>query len=641
MMVPNVPNSTIKLMLFPFSLEGAARIWLKNEPPRSILTWDDLVSKFINQFFLPSKTTNLRNKITRFQQRFDESFSEAWDRFNDLLRACPHHGFSELHQLDTFYNAFNVNDQDSLNSVAGGNFLDKMPSDCLKIIESKSKVRQSRAKAVVTKVNSSSSTPAISSDVAELKDMVRALLLDKKNQSSAPAPAPSPTPAPVKAIESNCVIYGGTHSYQNCPATNGNVYQDNIQEYVSQAAAANYNQGNTGFCPQMVANQIRPPGFPPVQNNQNNFNRGNNFTQNRGADDQPIIESSQHPEWFSQQKKPPTPDRDWNKTLPANHGSIQPWISDLAKQIDSRSTFNELMDTPMDFSAFLMNRLRSSNSFWKKFTRQLDWVNPEGQQYPYILLKPLPLILNSRGRRVIPFDQFINNDFEYLRGGASSRKYTTSITKTKAAYYGHIKWIEDLVPRTMWIQEPVGYDKHALWGISYWGLKRQQLYDFAVNRESAHDVYSKRRIIIVTELKIVEWHNYKHLDWITVRRDDDKLYKFKEGDFKRLHIQDIEDMLLLLVQGKLTNLTVEERFAINKKLKLTRPDTYRFDLKCKEAYIAYSNPRGFIYQNKDKQNKLTQIDELHKFSDGTLTDVHTALDNLLKGTWMKYLPQSI
>nr|GEV10568.1 hypothetical protein [Tanacetum cinerariifolium] len=122
--------------------------------------------------------------------------------------------------------------------------------------------------------------------------------------------------------------------------------------------------------------------------------------------------------------------------------------------------------------------------------------------------------------------------------GASSRKYTTSVTKTKAADYGYIKWIEDL------------------------------FYDFAVNRESAHDVYSKRRIIVVTKLKIVEWHNYKHLDWITVRRDDDKLYKFREGDFKSLRIQDIEDMLLLLVQGKLTNLTVEELFAFNISLRM-------------------------------------------------------------------------
>ncbi|GJX18970.1 reverse transcriptase domain-containing protein [Tanacetum coccineum] len=127
MKFPNVPSTSVKLMLFPFSLEGAARIWLEKEPPRLILTWDDLVSKFINKFFPPSKTTNLQNEITRFQQRFDETFYEAWDRFNDLLRACPHHGFLELHQLDTFYNALNSNDQDSLNSAAGGNFLDKMP----------------------------------------------------------------------------------------------------------------------------------------------------------------------------------------------------------------------------------------------------------------------------------------------------------------------------------------------------------------------------------------------------------------------------------------------------------------------------------------------------------------------------------
>ncbi|GKF25100.1 reverse transcriptase domain-containing protein, partial [Tanacetum coccineum] len=194
----NVPSTSVKLMLFPFSLEGAARIWLEKEPTRSILTWDDLVSKFINKFFPPSKTTNLRHEITRFQQRFDETFYEAWDRFNDLLRACPHHGFSELHQ-------------DSLNSAASGNFLDKMPLDCLRIIESKSKVRNSRNKPVVAKVSSSSSTLGTSPDVAELKDMVKALLFDKKSQA----------PAPVKAVEESCVTCGGAHAYRNCPATDG------------------------------------------------------------------------------------------------------------------------------------------------------------------------------------------------------------------------------------------------------------------------------------------------------------------------------------------------------------------------------------------------------------------------------------
>ncbi|GKC01870.1 reverse transcriptase domain-containing protein, partial [Tanacetum coccineum] len=223
MKFPNVPSTSVKLMLFPFSLEGAARIWLDKEPPRSILTWDDLVSKFINKFFPPSKTTNLRNEITRFQQRFDESFYEAWDRFNDLLRACPHHGFSELHQLDTFYNALNSNDQDSLNSAAG--------------------------------VSTITSTSGISPDVSELKDMVKALLLDKKNQSQAPA---HQTPASVKAVEESCVTCSGAHSYQSCLATDDNVYHDNIQAYVSQAAAANFNQGNNSARPPMV-NQ--PPAY--------------------------------------------------------------------------------------------------------------------------------------------------------------------------------------------------------------------------------------------------------------------------------------------------------------------------------------------------------------------------------------------
>nr|GEY87863.1 reverse transcriptase domain-containing protein [Tanacetum cinerariifolium] len=124
-----VPNTTIKLLLFPFSLEAEARTWLDKEPPHSILTWEDLVSKFINQFFPPSKTTYLRNKIINFLQKPNETFNEAWERFKNLLRQCPHHGLSELHQLDTFYNALNPNDQDALDSAAGGKFLNKIPRD--------------------------------------------------------------------------------------------------------------------------------------------------------------------------------------------------------------------------------------------------------------------------------------------------------------------------------------------------------------------------------------------------------------------------------------------------------------------------------------------------------------------------------
>ncbi|GJT86511.1 reverse transcriptase domain-containing protein [Tanacetum coccineum] len=146
----------------------------------------------------------------------------------------------------------------SLNTAAGGNILDKMPRDCLRIIESKSKVRNSHNKPVVAKVSASSSTPGISLDVVELKDMMKALLLDKKNQTQAPAP--------VKAVEESCVTCGGAHSYRNCPATDGNVYRDNIQEYVSQAAATNFNQGNTGYRAP-IANQIRPPGSGTLPSN--------------------------------------------------------------------------------------------------------------------------------------------------------------------------------------------------------------------------------------------------------------------------------------------------------------------------------------------------------------------------------------
>nr|GFA23820.1 hypothetical protein [Tanacetum cinerariifolium] len=497
--------------------------------------------------------------------------------------------------------------------------------------------------------------------------------------------------------------------------------------------------------------------------------------QSASADDQPIVQTSQHPEWFSQPRKPPSPDRAWNTALPAAQGDAQSWISELAKQADARSSFNELLDTPIDFSNFIMHRLNvdtltpdlfagpiyelmkgSCSSLteleyhleevYKATTNQLDWVNPEGQQYPHNLLQPLPLIPDNRGRRGVShwgrkrkqFYRYAVNQ-ESARDVYSKRRII-DVTELQIMEWHDYKHLD-------WISQPIDYNKHALWGVSHRGKKRKQLYGyavnresdrdvyskrriiavtelqimewhdykhldwisldwdnpegqqyphnllqplplipdnqgrhvipfehfinndleylrrggFAVNRESALDVYSKRRIIAVTDLKIVEWHNYKHLDWISVRRDDDKIYKFKEGDFKRLRLQDIEDMLLLLVQEKLSNLTVEEHFSFNvslrmftrsiviqrrvkdlqlgvesyqKRLNLTKPDTYRYDLKRREAYTAYSNPRGFIYQNRDKKNRLMRIDELYKFSDGTLNDVRNALDDCLKGIRM-------
>ncbi|GJZ88475.1 reverse transcriptase domain-containing protein [Tanacetum coccineum] len=261
-----VPNTSIKLLLFSFSLDGEARDWLDKEPPRSILTWDDLVLKFINQFFPPSKTTYLRNEITTFYQKPNETFNEAWERFKGLLRQY---------------------------SAAGGNFLDKMPREGLAIIESKSKVRYSRSRPNDSRAitNAPSSTSSPSNNSFEIQQMA-ALLEDKMNirmsrLEKAISEKNATTPATVKAVEEVCVTCGSNHNFNNCPLTRNDfpVFHDNIHQFQQTAAVGNFVQRN----PPNLANQMRPPGFnqPNVQSNQGNQNRyqGNNFNsnQNRGG----------------------------------------------------------------------------------------------------------------------------------------------------------------------------------------------------------------------------------------------------------------------------------------------------------------------------------------------------------------------
>ncbi|GJX65072.1 reverse transcriptase domain-containing protein [Tanacetum coccineum] len=223
----DVPNDVIKLMMFPYSLEGNARIWYEKEPPNSILTWEDLVTKFVNQFFPPSKTTHLKNEISRCTQKFDETFSEA---------------------------CLNDNDQDSLNAAAGGNLLSKTTREALNIIENKSKVRYSRNKSNVSRVNSTSRESFSKTDerIDKLADQILTLvkIVSKKVV----------TPVPVKAVEEICVTCNGPHAWYNCPNTDSN--QSSIC-----AVTGTYNQVNP---PNRVSNQMAPPGFAPVQNNGQN-----------------------------------------------------------------------------------------------------------------------------------------------------------------------------------------------------------------------------------------------------------------------------------------------------------------------------------------------------------------------------------
>ncbi|GJY63976.1 hypothetical protein Tco_0465436, partial [Tanacetum coccineum] len=210
-----------------------------------------------------------------------------------------------------------------------------------------------------------------------------------------------------------------------------------------------------------------------------------------------------------------TPDREWNQTKTIDDRPPQQWMTKLAQASGTTSLFNEFLATPIDFSAFIMNRLNIQHltqdlltdltydiikgtcksvveleyhleEVFKATNDQLDWHNPKRRPYPHDLSKPLPLIMDARGRLIILYDHFINNDLEYLKGGSSSRKYTTSITKTKAADYGDIKWIEDKIPKSTWSEAQVVYDKY-----------------------------------VVTSLKIMEFFCYKHLEEIIVRRQDD------------------------------------------------------------------------------------------------------------------------
>nr|GEV86251.1 hypothetical protein [Tanacetum cinerariifolium] len=235
----DVPNSSIKLILFPFSLVGAARRWLEKEPPRSITTWEDLVSKFINEFFPPSRTTSLN--------------------------------------------------QDSLNAPAGGNLLKRSTQDVLTIIENKSKVCNSRSRSIASQVkacdtNSSSEIAKLTHAVNEQTSAMTTAMTAMLRQFQATPPS-----TPIKAVKETYVTCRGAHPYYQCLAVDGNTFpelRNNNQEYGS-VAAATYNQGNPGYRPQGVANQMRPPGFAQsnVQNNQNRFgppqgyNRGNNFNQ--------------------------------------------------------------------------------------------------------------------------------------------------------------------------------------------------------------------------------------------------------------------------------------------------------------------------------------------------------------------------
>nr|GEX66736.1 hypothetical protein [Tanacetum cinerariifolium] len=224
----------------------------------------------------------------------------------------------------------------------------------------------------------------------------------------------------------------------------------------------------------------------------------------------------------------------------------QTWINIISQAKQPPISFDELMSTPIDFSAYVMNHLKIDNltqdhlvgpvfnllkgtckshvkleynikECYKAVVDRLDWNNPEGKEYMFDLSKLLLLIMD-RGRQVDLVDYFIKNDLEYLRRGSSSKRYTISKTKTKAAKYD-IQGIEDMVP-SLWSPIKVSYDRDTIWGTSHWGPKRQRFNGFASNKVSKHDVYST---IVVTKVKVMKWYDYSYLEEIEVA-----YYRFRD-----------------------------------------------------------------------------------------------------------------
>ncbi|GKE04923.1 hypothetical protein Tco_1396941 [Tanacetum coccineum] len=325
----------------------------------------------------------------------------------------------------------------------------------------------------------------------------------------------------------------------------------------------------------------------------------------------------------------------------------------MAKLGKPHTTFEELMSTPIDFSAYVLHNQNIENltqehlvgpafnllkgtykgqvelkfhfeECYKDVSDKLDWHNPEGHEYPFDISKPLPLIEDQ--------------------SGSSSGKYTNSTTKTKAAKDDNIE------------------------GIEYMGPKRKRFYAYACHWKSSLDVFSTKRIIAITHVNVVKKYDYGYLDEIIVRREYHKLYKFKEGDFPRPNLRDIKDMLLLLVHKKLSNLEKDDIFDLNvalwmftkrvvilkqvedlqlgvesyqKKLNITKPETFRPDITKMTPYTAYNDPQGIIYQDKLKRNRLMRLDELSKFCDGTLSSVQRVLHDITSSLEMDYLPKRI
>nr|GEZ32604.1 reverse transcriptase domain-containing protein [Tanacetum cinerariifolium] len=384
----------------------------------------------------------------------NETFNEAWERFKDLLRQCPHHGFSELHQLDTFYNALNPNDQDVLDSAAGGNFLDKIPRECLSIIKSKSKIAAALEDKLDIRMNRFEKS-----------------LIEMKNSLVTPT-------APLKAVTEVWVTCGSNHSYNQCPLTRGGndypVFHDNIQQFQT-AAVGNFIQNR-----QNLSSQTRPPGFhqPAQQNNNQNRFQGNNLNQNRQPNQ---AKTSRGYKGYgasnSDDIHPPTVQAEVPKDKPPNEHVVViptakpnlPYPSRLQKEKLREkddilaAKFMEIfrdLHFELSFSDALIHMPKFAPMF-KKLLNNKDKLikltkTPLNENCSAIVLKKLPEKLGDLGRFLIPCDfTGLDNCLALADLGASINLIHLSIwKKLRLPTLNDTKMVLELADRT--ISKPTG-----------------------------------------------------------------------------------------------------------------------------------------------------------------------------------------
>ncbi|GJY70074.1 hypothetical protein Tco_0473056 [Tanacetum coccineum] len=282
---------------------------------------------------------------------------------------------------------------------------------------------------------------------------------------------------------------------------------------------------------------------------------------------EPKTAKTPNPNWFKQPPRPPTPNLEWNKRQVVLGQPEQPWFNQMVSATNPL-TFKYLMANPIDnltqdlllgpaydlLKGTCTTSIELEYNFQECFnalTNKLDWNNPKGDHYPFDLSTPIPL-QGRPGHLTIAAYYFFNNDLEYLKSSNLERTYTTSIMKTKATRYD-VVGIEYMV-FTLCSSIKHAYDKDAAKGIKHWGERRKLWYKSQMNKISKHNVYSTQKILGVKSVSVKKLHGYGHLKEVVVKRVDRQLCKFKEGDFMDLHLNDIEDMLLLAVQHKLFHL---------------------------------------------------------------------------------------